>query len=73
MSLATFQKLGHASGIRRDNDLALFDAKLSEIGGQIVDARTGRGVSDALVIALKPGVRVMDFVRRQRPDMSAGN
>ena len=42
----------------------------SEISGQIVDNRTGRGIKDALVIALKPGVRVMDFVRHQSKSMA---
>ncbi len=42
----------------------------TEISGQIVDARTGKGISKALVIALKPHVRVMDFVQRQDPNMA---
>ena len=37
----------------------------TEVTGQIVDARTNRGLEGALVIALKPGVRVMDFVQHQ--------
>lgn len=41
-----------------------------EVSGQIVDAATGRGIPDALVIALRPGVRVRDFVRQQRREMA---
>ena len=43
------------------------DTKLS---GAVVDSRTGRGIADALVIALKPGVSVRNFVQNQSPDMS---
>ncbi len=43
------------------------DTKLS---GSVVDSRTGRGISGALVIALKPGVSVQQFVRSQSPDMA---
>ncbi|MGD1994620.1 MAG: serine protease [Anaerolineae bacterium] len=42
----------------------------TQVSGLIVDAATGRGVPDALVIALRPGVRVRDFARRQRRDMA---
>ena len=42
----------------------------TQISGQIVDKSTGRGVSEALVIALRPGVSVQDFVREQRRDMA---
>ena len=49
---------------RRQND------NDTELSGGVVDARTGRGVSSALVIALKPGIRVNDFVRTQSPDMA---
>jgi serine protease Do len=42
----------------------------TEVSGQIVDAATGRGIPGALVIALRPGVRVQDFVKRQRKDMA---
>ncbi|MEM7345375.1 MAG: trypsin-like peptidase domain-containing protein [Chloroflexota bacterium] len=42
----------------------------TELSGQIVDGRTGQGIGNALVIALKPGVQVMDFVRYQRPAMA---
>ncbi|KAA3659329.1 MAG: hypothetical protein DWQ04_22600, partial [Chloroflexi bacterium] len=42
----------------------------TQISGKIVDQRNGRGIKDALVIVLKPGVRANDFVRNQRPDMS---
>lgn len=42
----------------------------TEVSGQIVDERTGRGVPEALVIALRPDVRIQDFVREQRRDMA---
>ena len=42
----------------------------TEISGQVVDARTNRGIAEALVIALKPGVTAQQFVREQRKDMA---
>lgn len=45
-----------------DNDI--------EISGQVVDQLTGRGVSGALLIVLKPGIRANDFVQRQDKEMS---
>ena len=42
----------------------------TEISGQVVDARTGRGIPDALVIALKPGVSVQQFLQTQRKDLA---
>lgn len=42
----------------------------TEIAGQVVDGGTGRGIAEALVIALKPGVRVRDFVRLQSKEMA---
>lgn len=42
----------------------------TEVSGQIVDSATGRGIPDALVIALRPGVRVRDFVQRQRQELA---
>ena len=42
----------------------------TQISGKIVDQRNGRGIRDALVIVLKPGVRTNDFLRNQSPDMS---
>ncbi len=42
----------------------------TEISGQVVDARTGRGIPDALVIALRPGVSVQQFIQLQRKDMA---
>ncbi|RME43477.1 MAG: hypothetical protein D6791_15330 [Chloroflexi bacterium] len=42
----------------------------TQISGQIVDQATGRGIPDALVIALRPGVRVQDFIQQQRRDMA---
>jgi hypothetical protein len=37
----------------------------TEVSGQIVDQKTGRGIPEALVIALKPGVSVQEFLRKQ--------
>lgn len=42
----------------------------TEISGQVVDARTNRGIPDALVIALKPDVTAQQFVQAQRKDMA---
>ena len=42
----------------------------TEVSGQIVDARRGRGIQNALVIALKPNVRVMDFLQHQNKNMT---
>jgi len=42
----------------------------TQVSGQVVDAASERGIADALVIALRPGVRVRDFARRQRKDMA---
>jgi serine protease Do len=42
----------------------------SEVAGQIVDSSTGRGIKDALVIALKSSVSVRDFLRRQSKSMA---
>lgn len=42
----------------------------TQVAGQIVDAGRGRGIKDALVIALKPNVRVMDFVRHQNKNLA---
>lgn len=42
----------------------------TEISGQIVDGATSRGIPEALVIALKPGVSVRDFLQRQSKDMA---
>lgn len=42
----------------------------TEISGQVIDKESNKGISGALVIALKPGVRASDFVREQRPDMA---
>ena len=43
------------------------DTKLS---GSIVDSRTGRGIGEALVIALKPGISARAFVQQQSQDMA---
>jgi serine protease Do len=42
----------------------------TEISGQVVDSQTGRGIAGALVIALKPGVKVKEFIQRQQRDMT---
>ena len=42
----------------------------TEISGYVVDEQTGSGIDDALVIALKPGIKVDDFLRLQSPKMS---
>jgi serine protease Do len=42
----------------------------AEISGSVVDSSSGRGIPDALVIALKPGVGVKDFLRRQSKDQA---
>jgi len=42
----------------------------TEVSGQIVDGAAGRGIPEALVIALKPGVSVRDFLQRQSKDMA---
>jgi len=42
----------------------------TEVSGQIVDAASRRGIPGALVIALRPGMRMQDFLREQRRDMA---
>lgn len=42
----------------------------TQISGQVLDARTNRPIKDALVIALKPNVKVNDFVRLQSRAMA---
>lgn len=42
----------------------------TEVSGQVVDARTNRGISGALVIALNPGVSVQQFLQTQRKDLA---
>jgi hypothetical protein len=42
----------------------------TEISGQVIDRETKRGIAEALVIALNPGVRARAFVRDQRRDMA---
>jgi hypothetical protein len=37
----------------------------TQISGQIVDGATGKGIANVLVLAIKPGVRVQDFVKKQ--------
>lgn len=41
-----------------------------EISGQVVDQLTGRGIAEALLIVLKPGVRANDFVEQQDREMA---
>ena len=42
----------------------------TEISGQIIDRESKRGVKDALVIALNPGVRGSEFVKKQSKDLA---
>jgi S1-C subfamily serine protease len=42
----------------------------TQVSGVVVDRSTGRGIPNALVIALRPGVQVRDFARKQRKDMA---
>lgn len=42
----------------------------SKLSGQIVDRESKKGVGDALVIVLKPGIRTAEFVERQQRDMA---
>lgn len=42
----------------------------AEVSGQIVGPVSHRRIRDALVIALRPDVRVQDFVREQRREMA---
>lgn len=42
----------------------------TEVSGQVVDSRTGRGISGGLVIALKPGVSVKQFLQTQSKDLA---
>jgi hypothetical protein len=42
----------------------------SEISGQLVDEQTKRGIAKALVIALRPDVKVAEFLREQRQEMA---
>jgi hypothetical protein len=42
----------------------------TQVSGQVVDQSNGRGISGAMVIALRPGVRVQEFVQQPRADMA---
>ncbi len=42
----------------------------TEISGQVLDATSRSGIRDALVIALRPDVRLQDFLQQKRPDMA---
>jgi serine protease Do len=42
----------------------------TEISGRIIDQATRRGIPGALVIVLRPEVKVQDFVREQRREMA---
>lgn len=55
---------GQVSVGRREND------NDTQVSGQIIDSRRKKPLHNALVIALKPNVRVMDFVRHQNKNMA---
>ena len=42
----------------------------TQVSGQVIDRESNRGISAALVIALNPGVRTADFIKKQRQDMA---
>ncbi|HNS50451.1 MAG TPA: trypsin-like peptidase domain-containing protein [Anaerolineae bacterium] len=42
----------------------------TQVSGQVVDQSNGRGIAGALVIALRPGVKVQAFVQQQSSDMA---
>ena len=42
----------------------------TEVSGQVVDSETGRGISEALVIVLNPGVSVQQFLQTQRKELA---
>ena len=42
----------------------------TEVSGQVIDKESRAGIDEALVIALKPGIRTADFVKKQRQDMA---
>ena len=42
----------------------------TEVSGQVIDKESRRGIRDALVIALKAGVRTSDFVEQQKKEMA---
>ncbi len=42
----------------------------TQISGQVVDEADGRAIAGALVIALKPGIRIADFIRMQSQKMA---
>lgn len=42
----------------------------TEVSGQIVDARSDRGIPEALVIVLKPGVSVQQFIQKQLKELT---
>jgi S1-C subfamily serine protease len=42
----------------------------TQVSGQLVDRFTSRGVANALIIALKPDVRVKDFLAKQSKSMA---
>ncbi|MEM7131473.1 MAG: serine protease [Chloroflexota bacterium] len=41
-----------------------------QISGQVIDRDTNRGINDALVIVLKPGIRTSDFIKKQEREMA---
>lgn len=42
----------------------------TEISGQVIDRESKAGLADALVIALKPGVRTADFLSKQSKELA---
>jgi len=46
------------------------EAAGTEVSGQVVDQRNGRGIGDVLVIALRPGVGVREFIRQPLREMA---
>jgi len=42
----------------------------TQVSGQVVDQSNGRGIPGALVIALRPGVKVQAFIQQQSSDMA---
>jgi hypothetical protein len=58
------QDEGQAAIRRRTEDTG------TEISGQVVDQRNGRGIGDVLVIALRPGIDVREFTRQPLREMA---
>ncbi|MEM7535241.1 MAG: serine protease [Chloroflexota bacterium] len=45
---------------------SLQEDKDTEVSGQVIDRATNKGLAEALVIALKPGIKTADFIRDQK-------